>query len=112
MLKKPRKRITPKQRDPSWQLRPTPLTTRLRATLKLTLVSVNIPKKLTLKRVPSDIHVTAVNYPPDLHVTLPSCCHYEKASDIYGAIGNKTGLVYGSLQKSKNSKKSQMEFQS
>ena len=58
-----------------------PLTTRLRATPKLTLVSSNIPKKTIPKR-PPDIHDVAVNYPPDIHCLMPSWCHYRFASCI------------------------------
>ena len=47
MPKKPRKRITQKQLDPSWQLRDA-LATRSKPTPKLTLVSSNIRKKTIL----------------------------------------------------------------
>ena len=47
MPKKPPKRTTPKQRDPSWQLRHA-LGHKVEGNPKLTLVSSNIPKKTTL----------------------------------------------------------------
>ena len=55
MPKKPHKRASPKQRDPSWRMRRA-LGHKVEPIPRLTLVSASIPKMMTPRGPPPDFH--------------------------------------------------------